>query len=111
MALHEIILNPKGNGGGGDFTIVSKSNAYSLTNTDIDKQFQVTGTTTITLPDSLTWATNKGCEVVNIGAGTVTIALGGSVSVNGGTTSITLDPYKGVVLQLLSTNTYLGIGI
>ena len=91
-------------------TVVTKSSAYSLTNTDIDTQVQVTGTTAITLPDSLTWSTDTGCEIINVGAGVVTIPLGGSVTINGVADVISLDPYEGVVLTRLSANLYFKVG-
>ena len=91
-------------------TVVTKSSPYSLTNTDIDTQVQVTGTTAITLPDSLTWSTDTGCEIINVGAGVVTIPLGGSVTINGVTDVISLDPYEGVVLTRLSANLYFKVG-
>lgn len=93
-----------------DLTVVLKSSAYSLTNSDIDKQFRVSGTTTITLPNGLTWSTNKGCEIVNTGGGTVTVATSSPVTINGDASDVSLTSYQGIVLMNLVGDDYLGTG-
>lgn len=99
------------NGKADKLVVETKTSAYSLVNGDVNKQIRVTGTTTITLPESLTWGTNEGCEIVNVGANTVTVATGGAVTVNGSTDDITLEPYESVVLMPISSNVYLGTGV
>lgn len=91
-------------------SIQSKSGAYSLQNSDVNSQIRVTGTTTITLPDGLTWNTNDGVEIVNVGENTVTLTLGASTTINGVGDDITLESYESLVVMKLSGNDYLGTG-
>jgi len=93
-----------------ELTVETKTGSYTLTNSDTNKQFRVTGTTTITLPSLLTWANNEGCEVVNIGINTVTIATAGAVAINNDASDVTLESFEGIVLMPLAPDSYLGTG-
>lgn len=61
--------------------IVSKSSAYTLQSSDAGCLFAVTGTTTITIPSTLSVGTE--IEVLNYGTGTVTVAAASGVTLNG----------------------------
>lgn len=92
--------------GGGGLTVESKTTDYTLTSSDGNKQFRVTGDTTITLPSGLSLSDADVIDVVNTGTGVVTLDPGSGVSINNNTNSIVLAPWESVELYQISGTSY-----
>lgn len=88
----------------------SGANAYTFALADASEGKLVTASNaaaaTYTVPpqSSVTWANGAVLRILNQGAGTVTIAAGAGVTING--TPLTLAQYKGAALQRTASNTW-----
>ena len=86
--------------------IVSKSSAYTLTSSEAGCLLTVTGTTTITIPSSLTAGTE--IEIMNYGTGVVTVKAASGVTLNGTSGgSKTIDnQYTSAVLKAITATAW-----
>lgn len=71
-------------------TISSKSANYSIQTSDSGSVLKVDGTVTITLSDNVLPAGGR-VDIINVGSGTVTIAGGGTMTVNSKGAALTID--------------------
>ena len=81
---------------------------YSLVAADVTKLVTVNngGAVAVTLPleASVPWATSTQLRLLNLGAGTVTVAGAAGVTING--TPLTLAQFKGAILTKTGTDTW-----
>lgn len=88
----------------------SGANAYTFALADASEGKLVTASNaaaaTYTVPpqSSVTWADGAVLRILNQGAGTVTVAAGAGVTING--TPLTLAQYKGAAIQRTASNTW-----
>lgn len=85
--------------------IIAVSSSRNLAATDYGAVLSVTGSRTLTIPTGL--AVGAEIEILNYGTGTVTIAAASGVTINGGTSSVTIsDQYKSAVLKCMASNVW-----
>lgn len=86
--------------------------AYTFGSADQGKILEFNGTFTVTVPPESTYnyATGSVLNLLNIGSGTITIAGGAGVTVNGGPGLKLSTQWAGASIVKRSTNTWVAVG-